>query len=67
MTSTKVYDALDYLAVIDNPQLAGKKIRPLSKRKFVQSDSLRHSYDTYEKVERMKKIEFIPRGERGSS
>lgn len=67
LTSTKVYDALDYIAVIDNPQLAGKKIRPLSKHKFVQSDSLRHSYDTYEKVERMKKIEFIPRGERGSS
>lgn len=33
--------------------------------KFVQSDSLRGMYDTYEKVERMRKVEYINRSERG--
>lgn len=60
----RTYDAIDYAMVIDNPNIVKKKLKPLSKGSFVQSDMLRACYDTFEKVERMKKIKFIPRNER---
>ncbi len=65
LTRNKEYDALEYALIIDNPLVAKKKIRPLRKFSFVQSDFLRNSYDTYEKIERMKNTKFIPRSERG--
>lgn len=65
LTRNKEYDALEYALIIDNPLVAKKKIRPLRKSSFVQSDFLRNSYDTYEKIERMKNTKFIPRSERG--
>lgn len=66
LTRNKEYDAVDYATVIDNPNVVKKKLKPLSKSSFVQSDSLRACFDTYEKIERMQKIDFIPRNERGS-
>lgn len=65
LTRNKEYDAVDYATVIDNPNVVKKKLKPLSKSSFVQSDGLRACFDTYEKIERMKKIDFIPRNERG--
>ena len=65
LTRNKEYDALEYALIIDNPLVAKKKIRPLRKSSFVQSDFIRNSYDTYEKIERMKNTKFIPRSERG--
>ncbi len=65
LTKNKEYDALEYALIIDNPLVAKKKIRPLRKFSFVQSDFLRNSYDTYEKIERMKNTKFIPRSQRG--
>lgn len=65
LTRNKEYDAVDYATVIDNPNVVKKKLKPLSKSSFVQSDSLRACFDTYEKIERMQKIDFIPRNERG--
>lgn len=65
LTRNKEYDAVDYVTVIDNPNVVKKKLKPLSKSSFVQSDGLRACFDTYEKIERMKKIGFIPRNERG--
>lgn len=65
LTRNKEYDAVDYTTVIDNPNVVKKKLKPLSKGRFVQSDDIRACYDTYEKIERMKQIEFIPRNERG--
>lgn len=50
------YDALQYTMVIDNPNAIKKKLRPLRKYSYVASDSLRECYDTYEKIERMRKI-----------
>lgn len=67
LTRNKEYDALEYALIIDNPLVAKKKIRPLRKFSFVQSDFIRNSYDTYEKIERMKNTKFIPRAERGRS
>lgn len=64
-TRNKEYDAVDYAVVLDNPNVVKKKLRPLSKSSFVQSDALRACFDTWEKIERMQKIDFIPRNERG--
>lgn len=65
LTRNKEYDALEYALIIDNPLVAKKKIKALRKSSFVQSDFIRNSYDTYEKIERMKNTKFIPRSERG--
>ncbi len=65
LTLNREYDALEYISVIDNPLAAGQKIKPLRKTSFVQSDYLRRCYDTYAKVERMRKAKFIPRANRG--
>lgn len=67
LTKNREYDALEYSTVVDNPVVAKKKIKPLRKSSFVQSDVLRRCYDTYEKIERMKNTKFSPRSERGRS
>lgn len=64
LTKTKEYDALEYAMIIDNPNVVKKKLRPLSKSSFVQSDALCVSYDTYEKIKSMRNTKFIPRAER---
>lgn len=65
-TKNREYDALQYAMIIDNPNIADKKLRPISKCSFVQSNGIRSCYDTYEKIQRMRKTEFIPRNERGN-
>lgn len=65
LTVNREYDALDYACIVDNPLVARKKIKPLRKSSFIQSDSLRQCYDTYAKVERMRKTSFSPRSARG--
>lgn len=65
LTLNKEYDALEYACITDNPLVAQKKIKPIRKSSFVQSDFLRRCYDTYAKVERMRKTKFIPRSSRG--
>lgn len=64
-TVNREYDALDYACVVDNPLVVAKRVKPLRHSSFVQSDSLRQSYDTYAKVERMQRTSFIPRADRG--
>lgn len=63
LTFNREYDAAEY-STSDNPYQVKKKVKALWKSRFVQSNYLRNCYDTYEKIERMKKIEFIPRNER---
>lgn len=65
LTLNREYDSLEYSSIVDNPLVAARKIKPLRKSSFVQSDFLRSCYDTYAKVERMKKTKFIPRSGRG--
>lgn len=65
LTTNREYDALEYACMIDNPLIVTKKVKPLRKFSFVQSDFLRQCYDTYAKVERMRKTGFLPRSERG--
>ena len=64
LTCNKEYSALQYASVVDNPVIVKKRVKPLSKSSFVQSDALRACYDTYEKIKRMRHVNFIPRGER---
>lgn len=63
LTMTREYDAAEY-GTSDSPYMVKKRCRPISRGLFVQSDKLRECYDTFEKIERMKKIEFIKRHER---
>lgn len=62
-TFNKEYDAKDYELACESAE-ARKKLRPVNKRSFVQSDALRRCYDTYEKIERLSRMDFIPRHER---
>lgn len=63
LTLTKEYDAAEY-GTSDSPYIVKKRCRPIGRSVFVQSNDLRESYDTFEKIEKMKKIPFIPRHER---
>ena len=63
-TFNREYDAYEYKKCEDNPVRLKKNCKSLAKHNFVQSDYLRGCYDTYEKIERMQKVEFLPRAER---
>ena len=63
LTFFKEYDAAEY-STSDTPYKVKKSVKPIWKSVFVQSNALRRSFDTYEKIERRKKLDFIPRGER---
>lgn len=64
-TFVKYFDAEDYNAIIDNPTPDKKmKLHRLKRYSFIQTDVLRQKYDSYMKIEKMKKLEFIPRNER---
>lgn len=67
LTINREYDSLDYALLIDNPVAVRRKLKPLRKSSFVQSDHLRQCYDTYAKVERMRRTEFSPRSSRRRS
>lgn len=57
------YDAATF-GTGDTPYIVKKRCVPCGRKGFVQSDTLRSLYDTWEKVERMKRLEFIPRSQR---
>lgn len=54
LTVNRRYDAYQYALVIDNPNAVKKRLRPLEKGSFVQSNRLREEYDTMEKIQRMR-------------
>ena len=60
------YDAFEY-DCLESSYVTGNIIKPLKSYNYVQSDTLRSCYDTYEKIERLEKTEFIPRSERASN
>lgn len=57
-TFTKCFDADDYNAVIDRPEIK-HKIKRKWRKNFVQDDFLRNCYDSYAKIERMKRTEYF--------
>ena len=56
-TFLKAFDAQEYEAVISMPNLKNKLHR-LWRRNFIQDNKIRELYDSYAKIERMKKTEF---------
>lgn len=63
-TFCKEYEAAEF-GTSDNPYIVKKKVRPILRWSYVHSNELRSCYDTFEKIERMARTEFIPRNERG--
>ncbi len=57
-TFTTEYDASEYENET-NAAKVKKRVHPLGKYSFVQSDNLRKCFDTYEKIERLSGMEFI--------
>ncbi|MED3651879.1 zonular occludens toxin domain-containing protein [Heyndrickxia sporothermodurans] len=62
-TFTKAFDAQEYEAVISQPVLKNKLHR-LWRKNFIQDNYLRDLYNSYDKVERMKKTTYLDRSER---
>lgn len=62
-TFCREYDAAEY-STSDTPYTVKQRIKPLRRYSFVQTNELRSCFDTYEKIERLKRTEFIPRNER---
>lgn len=63
-TKCNEYDAIEYTVCMNNLARLKGKVKRLNKWSFVHSDILRSCYDTYEKIERMKKVDFMARSER---
>jgi ATP-dependent Clp protease ATP-binding subunit ClpX len=61
-TFNREYDAADYELQTNAVQVK-KRVHPINRHSFVQSDFLRSCFDTYEKIERLKGEEFMLRME----
>lgn len=64
-TFTKCFDAVDYNKTIDAPT-AKAKIRKLYRKSFIQDDYIRNCYDSYQKIEKIERTEFLGRQERSA-
>jgi len=62
-TFTKCFDADDYNLAIDDIEKRNK-LRRKWRRNFVQTNSLREAFDSYEVVRRLEKMKFIDRKDR---
>lgn len=62
-TFTKAFDAQEYESVVDQPVLKNKLHR-LWRRNFIQDNNIRELYDSYAKIERMKKTTYLDRSQR---
>ncbi|WZL74071.1 hypothetical protein QBE52_04855 [Clostridiaceae bacterium 35-E11] len=65
LTSLKFYDWEDYEMLLSTPDVNRRmKIRPKTRKLFVQTDELRDSYDSYQMLESAKSKDYIDRTER---
>lgn len=64
LTTSKEYDAARFAVSGDSAYSIRKGVKPIWRSAFVQSNDLRKSFDTYEVIERMKKLDFPPRSAR---
>lgn len=62
-TFLRAFDAWEYEQLLSKPEKKQRMPR-LWRKSFVQSDDLRKVYDTNLVIERMKKMEMLPRNER---
>lgn len=66
LTINKEYESEKFVTTGDGSYSIRKGVKPIWRSCFVQSNEFREKFDTYEVIERMKKVEFIPRNERGA-
>ena len=59
----RAYDAEDYNAVVDRPEVK-QKLRRVWRYNFLQTNELRGLYDSYAKIDRLRRTEFVPRNDR---
>jgi hypothetical protein len=64
-TFLRCFDAEDYDIIANNPAIK-TKVRRKWRKNFVQDAHLRTLFDSYAKIEKMKKTDYIPRNERGN-
>lgn len=62
-TFLKAFDADEYNGIIDRAEMK-HKLHRLWRYNFLQSEYLRTLFDSYRKIEKMSKTEFLPRSER---
>ena len=62
LTFLRAFDAWDYEVHRSIGATAEKSLKKLWARSFVQDDALRSCYDSYSKVKRLQRKEFIARG-----
>lgn len=61
-TRVRLYDAEDYNSIVDSNSLEKKFKLPRKKSySFIQTDDFRCLYDSYKKIERIKKWGFVPK------
>lgn len=65
LTNNREFDAAEFSTSGDSAYKIKRGVKPIWRSLFVQSNALRGCYDTYEKIERMQGVDFIPRNERG--
>lgn len=64
-TFMRCFDAVEYNKTIDSP--TGKeKLRRLYRKSFIQDNHIRSLYDTYKKIEKIKRTDFMSKVERGA-
>ena len=66
LTTSKEYDSARFVVSGDSAYSVRKGVKPIWRSTFVQSNALRETFDTFEKIERLQKLEFIPRDKRGA-
>lgn len=60
LTSIKGYDREDYEMLVNTLEVSKRmKIRPVKKRKFIQTDYIRNLYDSYKMLETAKQKTYI--------
>ena len=67
LTSLRFYDWEDYEMLLSTPDVNRRmKIKPRKRKKFIQTDALRDSYDSYQMLQSAKSKEFMDRAERAA-
>ncbi|MBM7581140.1 ATP-dependent Clp protease ATP-binding subunit ClpX [Jeotgalibacillus terrae] len=62
-TWLKAFDAQEFEAVIQDP-IRKQKLKRKWRKNFVQDNDIREMYDSYAKIERLKKTQFVERRDR---
>ena len=67
LTCCKEYESFLYDLISTPFVTSGSSVKPWRKYSFVQSDALRNSYDTFQKIERLAGRDFLARADKARS